>query len=324
MSLSFLSSTLLSVGISLGTALQMKELGDVLILSTDILEYSQIAWPNPHMWVRVPPHTVYRVDQSNFVDAREPEDAHAHSPRKPELRMSIGSLVSMAPASQPSSSSQAPVMYSNAWAPGRAFPIPMSQWYPSVHTPSRNSRGRGHQDIPQESFIEPVIDPFVSDAPWRHRGARSSREDVPMPDYSSSSSRAISSMTGVSYEHSKHSSISAPMDEEHYHMLLEVVTPTRPPSGTRAPSNTPSTVAIIAPVAKTTPATQVRKQSGNNKGAGVTPVLRELSQPDSRDISGSVINLGEKDTSPTKIGASPSVNVKSRKEGDKENESTEF
>lgn len=152
-----------------------------------------------------------------------------------------------------------------------------------------------------------------------------------MPDYSSSSSRAISSMTGMSYEHSKQSSMSAPMDEEQYNLLLEAMTPTRPPVGTRAPSNTPSTMAVL-PVAKATPATQVRKPSGNNPGTGMPSGLRERSQPSSRDISGSVINPEEKDPSPAKIGASPSANVKSRKEGDKEkdkgnhkeNESTEL
>jgi hypothetical protein len=138
-----------------------------------------------------------------------------------------------------------------------------------------------------------------------------------MPDYSSSSSRAISSVTGMSYEHSKQSSMSAPMDEEHYNQLIEALTPTKPPMGTRAPSNTPSTMATL-PAAKATPAT-IRKTSGQNPGTARPLGLRELSQASSRDVSGSASISAEK-SSPNKIGASPSGNVKSRKEGDKEKE----
>lgn len=293
------------------------EFGNVLMLLTDILEFSHIAWPNPHMWTHVTPQPVYKVGQHSFADAKEPEDAHAHSPRKPDMRVPMSSIASMASTSQ-SSGSQAPIMYSNPWASGRAFPVPPYQWYTTpAQTQAREPRWAGYQDRYQESIIEPNMDPFVSDAPWRHRGARSSREDVPMPDYSSSSSRAISSTTGMSYEHSKHSSMSAPMDDEHYHLLIEALTPTKPPVGTRAPSNTPSTMAIL-PAAKTTPATQVRKASGHNQGS--TLGLRERSQPSSRDVSGSVISPAEKIPSPPKIGASPSANVKSRKEADKEKE----
>ncbi|OOQ87535.1 hypothetical protein PEBR_15449 [Penicillium brasilianum] len=305
---------------------------DVIVFSFQhapqhILEFSQIAWPNPQMWPQATSRTVYKVDQSNYVDAREPEDTHAHSPRKPDMRVPMTSVASMV-SNIPSSSSQVPIAYHNAWASGRAFPLSTSQLYPfSAHTPSRNPRWAGYSDRQQDSsFIQPVRDPFTDDVTWRHRGARSSREDVPMPDYSSSGSRAISSVAGMSFEHSKHSSMSAPMDEEHYNLLIDAMTPTKPPMGTRAPSNTPSTMAVL-PVTATTPATQVRKASANKQGSLRTSGLHERSQPSSRDVSGSASILAEKITSPAKIGVSPSANVKSRKEGDmekheKENEST--
>ena len=65
---------------------------------------------------------------------------------------------------------------------------------------------------------------------WRQRGARSSREDIAMLDYSSASSRAISSITGMSFEHSKQPSMATPMEDEEYTQLLENVTPTKAPS----------------------------------------------------------------------------------------------
>lgn len=139
-----------------------------------------------------------------------------------------------------------------------------------------------------------------------------------MPDYSSSGSRAISSMTGMSFEHSKHSSMSASMDEERYNLLVEAMTPTKPPMGTRAPSNTPSTMAVL-PVKMTamaTPSTQV-KASNNNHGSMRTSRLRERSQPSSRDVSGSV-SMAEKSA------VSPSTNVRGRKEGDKEKKENEI
>jgi hypothetical protein len=138
-----------------------------------------------------------------------------------------------------------------------------------------------------------------------------------MPDYSSSSSRAISSMTGMSYELSKQSSMSAPMDDEHYNMLLEALTPTKPPI-IHPPSSAAAAMATLMPTAIDTPET-IRKASNQTPGPARTLGFRERSQASSRDVSDSVSIPAEKG-SPTKIGASPSANVKSRKEGDKEKE----
>lgn len=310
---SSLSSMLPSVCIPWGTALKF---GDLLTLPTDILEFSQIAWPNPHMWGQDTPRPLYNGAQGS-LDPKEPEDAHAHSPRKLETRAPITSMVSMAPTSH-FITTQTPVVSNNAWAAGRAFPLPNSQWH--AQSQARNPRWTGPQDRFQEPFTEAAVDPFINDPTWRHRGARSSREDIPMPDYSSSSSsRAISSVTGMSYEHSKPSSMSAPMDQEQYSELIEAMTPTKPPMGTRTPSNTLSTMVVLPTGKATTPAT-TRKASGQKPGTGRTLGLRERSQASSRDVSGSASSPAEKDSSPTKIGASPSGNVKSRKEGDKEKE----
>lgn len=265
------------------------------------------------MWAPFTPQPYYRVGQNGLVDTKEPEDAHAHSPQKSDIRMPMRSMALVVSDTQ-SSNSQGPIEYNNAWASGRAFPNPS---YQRLSTPARDSRWAGRQD----PYPEPIIDsgdPFFGDAAWRHRGARSSREDVPMPDYSSSNSRTISSTTGMSYEHSKASSIAAPMDDENYNLLVEALTPTKPPIGTRAPSNTPFTLAIM-PAENATPATQIRKAGGHNQSSNLA--LRELSQPSSRDVSVSAISPEEKIASPSKVGASPSANVKSRKETDKEKES---
>ncbi|KAJ5225094.1 hypothetical protein N7468_006319, partial [Penicillium chermesinum] len=166
-----------------------------------ILEYSNIAWPNPTM---------------------DRDDLHAHSPGKAEHRP-IGAASTVPLVGQGT-------MY-NAWVSHRAFPVPASQW------PRCPDRRLGCFDRFQEPFMDPTIDSLVSEeSSWNHRGARSSREDVPMPDYSSSSSsRAISSMTGSSYHNLRS------IDDEQYNELIQALTPTKPPTiGIRAPSNTPS------------------------------------------------------------------------------------
>lgn len=120
-----------------------------------------------------------------------------------------------------------PVPVYNVWAANRAFPVLPWETHPE-------SRWAGYRY--PDSFMTQPVDSLATEVAWRHRGARSSREDIPMPDYSSSSSssRAISNTTGVSYEQVNG-------DDEHYTMLIQALTPTKPP-GVRAPSNTPTGV----------------------------------------------------------------------------------
>lgn len=212
----------------------------------DILEYSNIAWPNPSMWSHPPRAELKYNSTGSFANPKDSGDAHGHSPTK----------------AAPTNTQSSGAIY-NAWATGRAFPVPVSQ----------QAWQQGYSDRwggpPRYLGQEPCIEPgFVNEATWRHRGARSSREDIPMPDYSSSSasSRAISGNSGnsgLSYE------AAVNMEDEQYSILVQALTPTKP-TGVRAPSNTPSA-----------------------KAPG------------------------------SKIGASPSGNVKGRKEKEKEDEKKE-
>ncbi|KAI2733545.1 hypothetical protein CBS147332_560 [Penicillium roqueforti] len=240
----------------------------------DVLEFSDIAWPNPNMWLAMP--NASRQSSSN---------AATYS----------GSTASTY----------------NAWTPHRGFPIPSTQW---------NGYPQEPRWEPQETYIvEPVIDAFVDDTAWRQRGARSSREDIPMPDYTSTgsnSSRAISSMTGMSYEHSKQPSINSCLDDEQYNELIEALTPTKaPPMGTRAPSNTPSAVAAATSASKPSAAAEARSASYKTRSRRAS-ALREISQSSTRDVSGS--SEPKKNLTPSKIGACPSEKVRSKKETQKE------
>lgn len=283
-------------------------------LNADILEHSNIAWPNPGMWCQAPRNMFKYHAESIFSDNKEAQDAHAHSPTRHESRTS-GTGSSM-------NSSMA--MYST-W-PYRLFPPPTAQWQGGL----RDSRWASNDPPMPDPFTEPYM------AQRSSRRARSTLEDVPMPDYigsSSTSSRAISNMTGVSFEHSKHPSMSASADDEQYNQLIDAFGGASKlrSSGTFAPTNTPASVPPMA--SKPSAAAEARSASYTTKSGSRTSVLKEVSQPGTRDASGSSIKSGPPPDSPEetvtrKVQVSPSPNVKGKKErkslqDNKENEGSE-
>ncbi|PWY77123.1 hypothetical protein BO70DRAFT_398011 [Aspergillus heteromorphus CBS 117.55] len=265
-----------------------------------VLEYSNIAWPNASMWTREPRLFKYN-SAGGPSEPKEAEDFHAHSPTRHDARRII------APRSQISSQSGG-----STWA-YRNYQRPMPQY----QAPSSESRW----NTQEQCMPDPFIDPIVLDPTARHRGARPSWEDVPMPDYASSSgsSRAISSMTGISYEHSKNASIVTPMDEASYSQLIEALSPPKPLNcGTQAPTNTPSTA---MPMGTKLSAAAEARSAPYTKNSSRASALKEISLPDSREISRtSTRSSAPSDTTAdvtvaNKINASPSPQVKSRKEG---------
>ncbi|KAF7622552.1 hypothetical protein F9C07_2246934 [Aspergillus flavus] len=276
-----------------------------------VLEYSSIAWPNASMWSREPRLFKYN-SRGELSDLKEPEDSHAHSPTRHSIRQ----------LATTSSQISNPAAHS-AWT-YRNYQGPIPQMQGSL----RESRW-----LQQEQLMpDPFIDPYVLDPSARHRGARPSSEDISMPDYvsSSTSSRAISHMTGISYEHSKHPSIISPIDEESYNQYFEVLSPPKPLScGTKAPTNTPS--ATLPMGRKLSAAAEARSASYiNNGNRGSLP--KDKSHLGTRDVSeaSAKSNLSTEpvtDTAATsKLPVGLNVQVKGRKEGmvsdKKENEIT--
>ncbi|KAK2754713.1 hypothetical protein FQN54_006846 [Arachnomyces sp. PD_36] len=266
----------------------------------NILEYSKIAWPNAGMWYQTP-HHLYKCHSGNtHVSQRGDEDAHAHSPVR-HGTSSGSTLNSHNMGSCPT------------W-PYRLFPPPSMQWQPNP--PPERQPPKWPQNPPVQ---DPFVDPFKTYT--QNRRLRSTLDDVPMPDYvgsSSASSRAISNMTGISYEAQKAPSVPAAIDDEQYNQLIEAFSPSKKPNnGTHAPTNTPSSVPPI--VHKPSAAAEARTAS-YSRGGGRPTVLREISQPLSRDPSGSSRRssgaheaLGEP-LPVRRVGASPSTSVRSRKE----------
>lgn len=275
-----------------------------------MLEYSSIAWPNSSMWIREP--RLFKYNSSSGVsDKKELDDSHAHSPTRHGLRQ-------LALANSQSSSS------------GIRTSWPYRDYYPGFVPQWQGSNTDPRIAPPESSMPDPFIDPYMLDPSARHRGARPSWEDVSMPDYvtSSSSSREFSNMTGVSYEHTKNPSLVAPIDEESYTQLVEALSPPKPLcSGTQAPTNTPSGASL--PMGTKPSAAAEARSASYAKSSNRAPVLKEISNPPSREVSESSVKatlppeVVAENPAAGKPRASPSAQVKSRKERvpqDKENE----
>ncbi|RHZ53368.1 uncharacterized protein CDV56_103294 [Aspergillus thermomutatus] len=280
-----------------------------------VLECSNIAWPNSGMWSRG--QRVFKYNAGSIMSGKkEEEDLHAHSPTRHENRTVV------ARSNQVSN----PAAHT-AW-PYRSYPPPPPpQWQNSNREATWT-----YQPTQEPLMADPFIDPHILDPAARHRGARPSWEDVSMPDYisSSSSSRAISSMTGMSYEHSKQPSIVAPIDEETYAQLFEGVSPPKPLAcSSQAPKNTSS---ALPPVAPKLSAAAEERSSSCVKTARRPSILKELSHPGTRSVSGSSVKSNPpaegllEATAPCKLHVSPTTQIRSRKEGtssdNKENEAT--
>jgi len=137
-------------------------------------------------------------------------------------------------------------------------------------------------------------------------------------------------MTGISFEHNKQPSITAPPDDEQYNELIEAMSPTKPLcTGIFPPTNTPSSLPTT--VSKPSAAAKARTASYSQSGCR-TSGLKEVSQPGTRDVSGSSAKSGpamESIVEPItarRVHVSPSGNIKGKKEAkglcsNKENES---
>ncbi|CAG8074139.1 unnamed protein product [Penicillium salamii] len=262
----------------------------------NVLENAEIAWPNPKLWLPVPTAPRYTPATASYGSAKEYDD-HGHSPVRPG-RLEKAVVMPVNPSSQSSSDtttfSGGSLSAYNAWAPHGGFPIPVTQW---------NEYPQGPRWEPQDThFAEAGMESIFEDIAWRQRGARSSREDIAMPDYSSnaSSSRPLSTLTGYSYEHSNPSipdyltdrhnrSINVHLDDDqHYNELIQSLTPTKaaPSLGTCAPSNTPSE---SMPPPKLSAAALAR--SARYTRSRRTSILADSSQSSTREVSGSSQSL---------------------------------
>lgn len=171
---------------------------------------------------------------------------------------------------------QAPAFH-NPWA-YKSFPTHPNQW--------TIRRGEPLWDYQEPFRPDPFIDPCFVD---QHRGARSSRDDISMPDYhsSSSSSRTFSNsnMTGISYDHSKQPSITGLLNEDQYDRVFRTFSPPKGPvPGIQPPMSNSS--AWLPTGLKLATAEEARPEplTKSPSRPSLSSVLKEISQPGTREI----------------------------------------
>ncbi|OJJ48089.1 hypothetical protein ASPZODRAFT_14243 [Penicilliopsis zonata CBS 506.65] len=276
-----------------------------------VLEYSNIAWPNAGMWTQAPRNVFKYQTGSTYGDFKEAEDTHAHSPTRHETR-------NAGAANIPSDNQS---LY-NAWLYRNLQAPAASPWQNSSPREPGWPPSQPQQlppPGPHELFIpDPFIEPFMLEQPVR-RNTKTSLEDISMPDYASSaSSRAISSMTGVSYEHSKQPSIAAPTDEEQFDQLVKSDAPVNFVAGNA--QETPTVPSSILPMG-TKPSAAAEARSASYARTRRASSLKDLSQPPTREVSGSSVKsipqletTAEIGQSTNKLHVSPCGQVRSKKE----------
>nr|KMM69449.1 hypothetical protein CPAG_05764 [Coccidioides posadasii RMSCC 3488] len=233
---------------------------DIIVFSfqhapLNVLEHSNIAWPNPGMWLQGPraflPYSV--GGEKAYV---KDDDAHSHSPSRQDTRPTIGNI-----------------------GPGQAN-LPYRLQGTAAVPWQHNLWPEG--DLGWVVPTPPIVDPFVD--PYRNcSNNRSTLDDVSMPDYvasTTSSSRAISS--NMSFSRNQEPSAPAPIDDEQYNQLIEALSPKKVVSGgTCAPANTPVSTAPKKTKPSATAETRVK--------ATRSGPLQEISQPGSRVSSASSV-----------------------------------
>ena len=232
----------------------------------DILEMCNVAWPNPSMWSNTA--QPFRFNPSNsYRDFKVQEDPHTHSPAKHESRTTFSRNQVLDPP-----------LYNN-WA-YKPYPTPL-QWPPSYNP---------RWGYPEQYIADPFADAYTA---VNHNGARSYRDDISMPDWksASSSSRAISNMTSISYEHSKQPSCVGVPGDERYDRVFRPYSPPKEPPIRQIPAPAPMAVhpTMLPPMgyrSSATPGAHLVSLAKNTGHRTLASGLKGMSPPPgSRDVS---------------------------------------
>ncbi|KIW72869.1 hypothetical protein PV04_01032 [Phialophora macrospora] len=229
----------------------------------DILEYSQIAWPNAKMFADVRKKVSRLGPIGSRIFGIPGHEAHSHSPQR------LPPIASR--SKQPSASDKHQKVFE---------PENHSSFQPGPS--GQGSDLVGPKDIATEHIVSKALlpddDPFVSShqspaaiQQWRSM-LRSTSRDVSMPDYTSNKSVFNSEMSGVSVERAN---FEQRVNEANPEEILQALSPARreqlfkalsasnspaSASGTRPPANTPQLTADFQN-------TSVVNQAGMNGGA---------------------------------------------------------
>lgn len=228
----------------------------------DILEFSGIAWPNEVMWKQAQKLASQPVAYPPKGPIVPDHEAHAHSPRRVCPQNPASATVHcfnnprecafrgcthprhfMSPQHQiQGRSALSPIYASNIMPPAYAY-------NPSV----RNAAG-----TVDDPFLVPAQTSGISKL-FQRKQTQPSSHDVSMPDYRSGESRAVTEMSGISYNRVD---FEKQMNNAAVEEIVKALSPTKqselfkvlsPPnkatrSGSMPPENSPSDMASTAPL----------------------------------------------------------------------------
>jgi hypothetical protein len=269
-------------------------------MTIDILEFSGIAWPNPGMWTQAQSRSlqgsVSTAPRPFVSEVKEDEDAHAHSPRRPNHQDTC----------LPEDSNSKPHPdYEGYWA-NQNMPPPHHR----IDTAAWNQFQPGHSNIVRQNgpLADPFLDPRALTTFTSRRDKKKSSEDTPMPDVPScEGTRNVSGIASVSYEHKSVSSHTIATHEAIMNQLVEALSPLKSDDdGPHKATNTPSSGRVFS---KPSAAAQARAASRQLACAGIYE-------------KDDVAEAGPRNASTKVISANPGTSVHSKKEGEDNKENT--
>ena len=218
------------------------------------------------MWEHAP-HSFQHNSGNALNDPKESQDTHTHSPTKHERRALASTSVRQCNRGGP-------------WA-FRPPAVP-----PLVRPSSQTDPNWSNEESDTDPF-NPFSDSYTLSDLEPHHSARNSGDDISMPDYqsSSSSSRAISSMTGISYEHIKQSSMNEITKDNRYDQIFRSFDPPKEPTSR---AQTPAEALSSLPVSFKEPEARPVTSSNAATRRSISSILKDMSQTGAAsDFSGS-------------------------------------
>ncbi|KAE8548509.1 hypothetical protein EYB25_008887 [Talaromyces marneffei] len=288
---------------------------DVVVFSfqhapLNVLENCSIAWPNPNMWNQLPGN-LFRLQMNHgrgfaniggYIDYDGPtDDLHTHSPTRHDTTRYEPNWM----------------MGFEGWAhkPATAqAPPPMMNWPNFTLNHMNFGCAPNAPNNPGFMGSDPFIEPGLA---HRLRQSQHSIDDISMPDAGpiSVSSRAMSSIAGMSFEHSYQPSIAASRDDDPFSVgYCDSRNPAK--IHTTASSTQHTAIPSMPPISRPSAAAQARHESYSKNTS------RAVSQADPKDfrqISGSSARSGQTDNvvetvTTRKVVVSPKAQVKGKKE----------
>ncbi|EED12629.1 conserved hypothetical protein [Talaromyces stipitatus ATCC 10500] len=313
---------------------------DVVVFSfqhapLNVLENCGIAWPNPYMWNQLPAN-VFRLQMNygggygglgGYIDYDGPkdnEDLHGHSPTRHDTARyepnRVAGMTGMTgfEGNYQNTFSNVPQWGHKSINPTTAqAPPPMMNWPNFTADPRFNlnpTNFGGLQNNPGFMGSDPFIEPGLA---HRLRQTQRSIDDISMPDAGpiSVSSRAMSSIAGMSFEHSHQASLAASRDDDSYSLsYCDSMNPAK--IHTTASSTQQTAVPSMPPVSRPSAARQARSESYSKNASRA---VSQVDPKDVRQISGSSVRSGQTDNvietvTTRKVIVSPKSHVKGKKE----------